>query len=1014
MRLPSGRHLFPPAACLVAFPLAAKVKLDIWPQTVEPGDAARMEATWSGPLPEIGHDLEWEWTLVTPSGSPLPDAETLGTLRPEPPNGRLCWYFAPEGPVPADRSAVRVRVAPKGLEHLAVFGDIALRTEWFRPALESKRAGSGPTPAAGPSPAGSLESKAPAPVPDPLVWHLLPSAAGNEELNPVAMAWDTTTAPPSLVMSCTTNWWSDSKRWVVRIGLDGRRTVLAILTEGDWHEVGGIAIRPDGGIVVADPPMHRILLITRNGEVSILAGTGRCRSREAKDDPSRPATEVDLDGPHGLAVSPSGEVVFAEKYTRSIRKITAQGTLQTVARCGLPPLDLALAPDGRVIFAAEGSFENRVDSIWEVSLDGDVRVLAGGKWGYNGDQEDARKAWLRAPKGLAVTADNEVIFCDSCNHLVRKITRDGRLVTLAGAARNLDRYDDSFRPLDPPLVSGKAALFREPMDLVVVPGGVVVAEKDGIDRPPRFIGTTPSGEDLAGQVEQAIAAARAGREGELGVITAALGLQAQWPQPGEADHPRLEEQARALRARIALNAIRHHVGDRSMLHEGMGAAVARGGDDPLAVDPVESVLDRFLWDTPFSLEEGGTCQVVWDPTPTVPSVLVARIVGGECQLLRIGLDGKRTMVARTGSGELKEGLALPAYFAFHMGGIAIRPDGGIVFADAIGNRTGLIRKGQITTLAGTGEAGRDTPTDPPAPPMPATQAKLDTPFGVVCAPDGSILFTEYGNRRVCQINAEGTLTTLVELKDDRRPHGIACAPDGRVLLATVGQYMGEDRISRLFRWGDLEDVERFHSLVFLGGGPDQRSYQQVKMLTVTSDNLMALCDRNLHVIFLIHPDGRKVRLGKPGYAEPPASHVPMARSSLSRFNGPLWVEPVPGGGLLILEASGRVRYLGAGGRRELELARAVARAASGSPVPGHPPFADGLAQALSRWSQWPMPPRALAKGQFATLSKSGFSRLPEDLQGLVVTFLYRPDPARAIAASFARHALQEWRSSGAR
>src|SRR5215475_12190443 len=62
-----------------------------------------------------------------------------------------------------------------------------------------------------------------------------------------------------------------------------------------------------------------------------------------------------------------------------------------------------------------------------------IRTIAGtGERGYSGDGGPAPRAQLNNPFGITIGPDGSLYLCDTDNHVVRKMTRDGTIVTVAG------------------------------------------------------------------------------------------------------------------------------------------------------------------------------------------------------------------------------------------------------------------------------------------------------------------------------------------------------------------------------------------------------------------------------------------------------------------------------------------------------------------------------------------------------------------------------------------------------
>jgi streptogramin lyase len=62
-----------------------------------------------------------------------------------------------------------------------------------------------------------------------------------------------------------------------------------------------------------------------------------------------------------------------------------------------------------------------------------IETIAGtGTKGFSGDGQPARETQLSEPSGLARGPDGALYFCDTSNHRIRKITSEGKIITVAG------------------------------------------------------------------------------------------------------------------------------------------------------------------------------------------------------------------------------------------------------------------------------------------------------------------------------------------------------------------------------------------------------------------------------------------------------------------------------------------------------------------------------------------------------------------------------------------------------
>lgn len=205
--------------------------------------------------------------------------------------------------------------------------------------------------------------------------------------------------------------------------------------------VYGLATDALGNIYIADSPNQRIRKVSVPGNIiRTIAGTGAV----GFFGDGGPAVGASLNWPRGLAVDQSGNVFFADTLNHRVRRIDSQGgTITTIAGTGVGgfsgdhglavnaalfgPTSVSLDGAGNLFIADSGN--NRVR---EVSSDGTITTAAGnGLSRFAGDGGLATAASLNNP--LAVSSDQMGNFyiADFNNAVVRKVTRDGYISSLA-------------------------------------------------------------------------------------------------------------------------------------------------------------------------------------------------------------------------------------------------------------------------------------------------------------------------------------------------------------------------------------------------------------------------------------------------------------------------------------------------------------------------------------------------------------------------------------------------------
>ena len=246
-----------------------------------------------------------------------------------------------------------------------------------------------------------------------------------------------------------------------------RFSTIETLAGGDWRfqadglpamkvplgHSHGVTTDPEGNIYATNLGNQAIVKIDTQGALHVLAGPDSPSDRQ-------PAN------PTAIAMDTSGNIYFTENRGR-IRKLTPTGNILAIAgtnRQGFTPdalpavtasigfsTGIAVAPDGTIVFS-DGS-NHRVRRI---DAQGALQTIAGdGQKRFAGDGGPASQASLADPAGLAFDAAGNLFIADRNNSRVRRVSADGTITTVAGRGVT---QDDLGCPIGVALNS-KGALF---------------------------------------------------------------------------------------------------------------------------------------------------------------------------------------------------------------------------------------------------------------------------------------------------------------------------------------------------------------------------------------------------------------------------------------------------------------------------------------------------------------------------------------------------------------------------
>lgn len=226
-----------------------------------------------------------------------------------------------------------------------------------------------------------------------------------------------------------------------------------------FNQPVAVTVAKDGTVYVADRDNHRIRTIAVNGTVSTLAGDGNIGFKDGD------AALAQFNEPYGVVLNPDEtKLLVADYLNHAIRTIDlATGKVSTLAGNGQKGFEDGLGSKASFFQPYNITIDHKGDyyipdqknhAIRKMTKEGKVTTLAGtGKEGYK--DGDLNLAEFNNPTGVAVDSQGMVYVTDRNNHRIRVIEED-EVETVAGSgeAGGVDGEE-----LD--------AQFNKPLDLIV-------------------------------------------------------------------------------------------------------------------------------------------------------------------------------------------------------------------------------------------------------------------------------------------------------------------------------------------------------------------------------------------------------------------------------------------------------------------------------------------------------------------------------------------------------------------
>jgi len=271
------------------------------------------------------------------------------------------------------------------------------------------------------------------------------------------------------------------------VTVDGIVTTIAG-NSSEFSEPWGIVVNKNTGkVYVSDRSTNLIKSINlSNGTVNTFAGS--TYSGDGYNNGTN-LTNVQFDQPHGLAIDGFDNIYVTDRWFSLVREITSGGYVITLAgnttssyvngngtNSGFYfPDGIVVEPNGNFLLVAD--YTN--NCIRKVTIQGsvDISTFAGASTTNNGQSGttdgSGTGARFNGPSGIAIDAAGNTYVADYNNGLIRKITPNGVVTTMAGQDPGNAGYLDGLGPF---------TKIYQPWGITVAADGSAIYVSDGTNR----------------------------------------------------------------------------------------------------------------------------------------------------------------------------------------------------------------------------------------------------------------------------------------------------------------------------------------------------------------------------------------------------------------------------------------------------------------------------------------------------------------------------------------------------
>jgi uncharacterized protein (TIGR03437 family) len=531
-------------------------------------------------------------------------------------------------------------------------------------------------------------------------------------------------------------------------------------TSAPLGEPIAVAVDSSGNLYIADELDNRIRKVDPSGIITTYAGNGI----PGYSGDRGPAISAELNFPVGVALDAQGNLYVADEGNHVIRRISANGIINTVAGNGNPNFDgdngpatsaqidpVAVAVDGKGNYYIADGDNYRIR---KVDSNGIITTIAGtGAEGYTGDNGPATNGRIGFVVDLAADKAGNVYLADYSNYAVRKIDPKGLLTTIAGGVQ----YGS--------IADGVLATSA-----VMVPQGVAVDSSGNL-----YISDANIFNIVIRRVDLSTGliynVAGTGRPGFRGDGSPALMAELDDPAGLAFGNGALYfADLVDLRVRKIANTIITTVAGTSIHDNGPATMTFLNNPEGIAIDGAGDIVVADYGNAAArKFKEGSNISTFGQLQGGLPSGAATDragsfyftdeeigFTGEEAHILQITPDGTTAIIAGSGmNGFSGDGGPAVSAEISQPQGVAVDAAGDVYLADWGNNRVRKIdTKGVISTIAGNGKPAFSGDNGP------AIAAGID-PFDIALDSAGNLFVVDQSNNRIRKITANGMITTVV-------------------------------------------------------------------------------------------------------------------------------------------------------------------------------------------------------------------------------------------------------------